>query len=69
MRTGIDRWDDSDGGIFTDLEFDRVAGVLFVDETDTAHFLPNFYSDKMNFYPLYREIIANMDTKIVSTLI
>jgi len=58
-----------DEGLFTDAEFDRVVGVLFVDETDTAHFLPNFYSDTMNFYPLYREITANMDTNQLSGLI
>lgn len=58
-----------DEGLFADHEFDRVAGVLFVDETDTAHFLPNFYSDTMNFYLLYREITANMDTNKLSALI
>jgi hypothetical protein len=60
---------DGDEGIFSDPEFDRVAGVLFVDETDRAHFLPNFYSDKRNFYPLYRQITANMDTNKLSALI
>lgn len=58
-----------DEGLFADHEFDRVAGVLFVDETDTAHFLPNFYSDTMNFYPRYREITASMDTNKLSALI
>lgn len=60
---------DGDEGIFADPEFDRVAGVLFVDETDRAHFLPNFYSEKMNFYPLYRQVTANMDTNKLSELI
>jgi hypothetical protein len=60
---------DGDEGVFADPEFDRVAGVLFVDETDRAHFLPNFYSDKMNFYPLYRQVTANMDTNKLSALI
>lgn len=58
-----------DEGIFADPEFDRVAGVLFVDETGSSHFLPNFYSDTVNFYPLHREITANMDTNQISSLI
>jgi hypothetical protein len=60
---------DGDEGIFADPDFNRVAGVLFVDETGTAHFLPNLYSDTMNFYRLYREITANMDTNQLSALI
>jgi hypothetical protein len=60
---------DGDEGIFAEPDFDRVAGILFVDETDRGHFLPNFYSDTLNFHPLYREITANMDTKKLSALI
>jgi hypothetical protein len=60
---------DGDEGIFADAEFNRVAGVLFVDKTNHAHFLPNFYSDKVNFYLLYRQITDNMDMNKLSALI
>lgn len=60
---------DGDEGIFADPEFSRVAGVLFVDKTDHAHLLPNFYSDKVNFYSLYQQIDDNMDINKLSELI
>lgn len=60
---------DGDEGIFAEPDFDRVSGVLFVDEIDQAHFLPNFYSDKVNFHSLYQEITANIDSNKLNDLL
>lgn len=60
---------DGEEGIFAEPGFERVAGILFVDATDHGHYLPNFYSKTVNFYPLYREITANMDGNKLTDLI
>ncbi|GGM53175.1 hypothetical protein [Haloarcula argentinensis] len=52
-----------DEGIFSDRTFDRVAGVLFIDKPGNGHFIPNFYSEKMNFHSVYETIAQNMEIK------
>ncbi len=52
-----------DEGLFADSMFDRVAGILFIDKPGYGHFLPNFYSQKLDFYPLYQCISQNMKTR------
>lgn len=52
-----------DEGLFADRKFDRVAGVLFIDKPGYGYFFPNFYSQKMNFHPLYRDISGNMGVR------
>lgn len=52
-----------DEGIFADRAFDRVAGVLFIDKPGYGHFFPNFYSQKMNFHPVYKAIDQNMELR------
>jgi hypothetical protein len=41
-----------DEGLFADTQFDRVAGVLFVNKPGYGYFFPNFYSETMNFRQL-----------------
>lgn len=52
-----------DEGLFADRKFDRVARVLFIDKPGYGYFFPNFYSQKMNFHPLYRDISGNMGVR------
>lgn len=52
---------DGDEGLFADSTFDRVAGIVFLDEADRGYFLPNFYSQKMSFHRLYQDISRNME--------
>lgn len=51
-----------DDGLFADPQFDRLPGVLFVDNPGYGHFFPNFYSETMNFHQLCRDISQNMET-------
>ena len=51
-----------DEGLFADTQFDRVAGVLFVNKPGYGYFFPNFYSETMNFRQLYRDISQNIET-------
>lgn len=52
-----------DEGLFVDRKFDWVAGVLFIDKPGYGYFFPNFYSQKMNFHPLYHDISRNMEVQ------
>jgi hypothetical protein len=40
-------------GIFAESDFSQVAGVLFVDRSETCYYLPNFYTDNIEFRQLY----------------
>ncbi|AEH35634.1 hypothetical protein Halxa_0998 [Halopiger xanaduensis SH-6] len=44
---------EGDEGIFAEKDFSWVAGVLFVDRTETCHYLPNIYTDRVEFRQLY----------------
>jgi len=46
---------EGDEGIFAESDFSRVAGVLFVDRTETCYYLPNIYTDNTEFRELYED--------------
>lgn len=46
---------EGDEGIFAESDFSRVAGVLFVDRTETCYYLPNIYTDNTVFRELYED--------------
>ncbi|WP_275737859.1 hypothetical protein [Halorhabdus sp. SVX81] len=52
-----------DEGLFADRTFDRIAGVLFIDESDSGHYFPNFYSQKMDFQQLHRDVSRNLKSR------
>lgn len=57
LISGIQRGDE---GIFAEKEFRNVAGVLFFDNTNSPHYLPNVYSDKVEHRSIYEDIDRNI---------
>ena len=56
-------------GIFAESEFSRVAGVLFVDRTNTCYYLPNFYTDNIGFRQLYDDFESDVQKTDIQRLI
>jgi hypothetical protein len=59
--SGIQRGDE---GIFSEKEFRNVAGVLFFDRTNSPHYLPNVYSDRVEHRSIYEDIDRNIHNRV-----
>ncbi|MHC3379061.1 hypothetical protein [Haloarcula sp. H-GB5] len=63
--SGIQRGDE---GIFSEKEFRYVAGVLFFDRTNTAQYLPNVYSDKIEHRSIHEDIEQSINSRMFSNI-
>lgn len=60
---------EGDEGIFAEEDFSHVAGVLFVDRTETSYYLPNIYTDRVGFRQLYETFEKNVQNTNLQRLI
>lgn len=50
-----------DEGLFAKSEFDRVAGVVLFEITNTCHYIPNFYTRNLEIKHIFSEADSKID--------
>lgn len=56
-------------GLFAEDEFSMIAGVVFIDVSEECYYIPNCYSNDIQFNEIYNEVSSAIDGLNLSNLI